>query len=301
MNLKQLEFAVALAEEGNFTRAAQRCNVVQSALSHQIARLEEELGTRLFERRPRQVRVTPAGEALLGQARLALEATRRIPAEVAAVSGEVRGSLTLGMISSLDLFDIVELLAAFHGRFPQIDIALRQEHSESLLEAVRQRSIDLAFVGVPPGTALDGVEQRLLAKEELVAVLPAGHPLAGRARLHLEELLALPLVDFPAGSSARQQTDTAFAALGLSRRVRFEISHIHLLECFVRRGLAVGLAPTSTAATFHGLPRVPVCDAPSRRVYAIWPHDPTAATRELLVELERVLARAGLGAGTPAP
>lgn len=69
MNLKQLEFAVALAEERHFTRAAERCHVVQSALSHQIARLEAELGATLFERLPRQVRLTPAGEALLVQAR----------------------------------------------------------------------------------------------------------------------------------------------------------------------------------------------------------------------------------------
>lgn len=299
MNLKQLEFAIALAEEGNFTRAAQRCNVVQSALSHQIARLEDELGTRLFERRPRQVLVTPAGEALLSQARLAVEATRRIPAEVAAVVGEVRGSLTVGMISSLDLFDIVDLLAAFHARFAQIDIGLRQEHSEILLEAVHKRSIDLAFVGIPGSTVLAGVEKRLLAEEELVAVLPPGHPLAGRQRLRLEEMQDLPLVDFPAGSSARQQTDEAFAALGLPHRVRFEISHVHLLERFVRGGLAVGLAPASTAATFSGLTRIPVSDAPKRRVFAIWSPTPTPATCELLAELERLLARTGL-ATTPA-
>ncbi|MCM2320866.1 MAG: LysR family transcriptional regulator [Pseudomonas sp.] len=301
MNLKQLEFAIAVAEEGNFTRAAERCNVVQSALSHQIARLEEELGTRLFERRPRQVLVTAAGEALLEQARLAVEATRRIPAAVAAVAGEVRGSLTVGMISSLDLFDIVQLLAAFHTRFAQIDIALRQEHSEILLEAVRKRSIDLAFIGVPASTLLEGVEKRLLAEEELVAVLPPGHSLAGRERLHLEEIQYLPLVDFPAGSSARQQTDEAFAALGLPHRVRFEISHIDLMARFVRGGMAVGLAPTSTAATFDGLTRIPVCDAPKRRVFAIWPSTPTPATRELLSELETLLARTGLTAAPSIP
>lgn len=295
MNLKQLEFAIALAEEGNFTRAAQRCNVVQSALSHQIARLEEELGTRLFERRPRKVVTTPAGEALLNEARLIAEATRRIPAQVAAVAGEVSGSLTVGTISSLDLFDIVELLAAFHGRFPQVDIGLRQEHSDLLLEEVRKGSIDLAFIGVAASKPLPGVEKRLLVEEELVAVLPPEHPLAARTRLRLEELQSLPLVDFPAGSSARQQTDEAFAALGLSHRVRFEISHMLLLERLVRGGLAIGLAPASSAATFAGLLRIPVSDAPKRRVFAIWPNNPTPATRELLAELDSLLAASPAG------
>lgn len=296
MNLKQLEFAIALAEEGHFTRAAQRCNVVQSALSHQIARLEEELGAPLFERRPRRVVTTPAGEALLREARQVVETTRRIPAQVAAVAGEVRGCLTVGAISSLDLFDIVELLAAFHRRFPHIDIGLRQEHSDLLLEEVRKGSIDLAFVGVATSKSLPGVEKRLLVEEELVAVLPPGHPLADRARLRLEELQDLPLVDFPAGSSARQQTDEAFAALGLAHRVSFEISHLLLLERLARGGLAVGLAPASSAATFVGLPRIPVADAPKRRVYAIWPSHPTPATRELLAELDTLLAAAPTGA-----
>ena len=111
MNLKQLEFAVALAEEGNFTRAAERCHVVQSALSHQIAHLEQELGATLFERLPRQVRATAAGETLLVHARQVLASLRHLRADVAAVSGEVRGLLAIGQISSLTDIDVVAMLA----------------------------------------------------------------------------------------------------------------------------------------------------------------------------------------------
>ena len=80
MNLKQIEYALAVADTGSFTRAAERCHVVQSALSHQVARLESQLGTLLFERSSRRVRLTPAGEAFVLSARTALEATRRIRA-----------------------------------------------------------------------------------------------------------------------------------------------------------------------------------------------------------------------------
>ncbi len=149
MNLKQLEFAVALAEERHFTRAAERCHVVQSALSHQIARLEAELGATLFERLPRQVLVTPAGEALLVHARQALAAVERAQQDVAAAVGTIRGTLTVGLISSVPRLDIVELLATFHARHPQVDIRLRQDKSETLLAAVRERQLDFALMACP--------------------------------------------------------------------------------------------------------------------------------------------------------
>jgi len=289
MNLKQLEFAVALAEERHFTRAAERCHVVQSALSHQIARLEAELGATLFERLPRQVRITPAGEALLVHARQVLVAVERLQQDVAAAVGDIRGTLTLGLISSVPRLDIVDLLATFHARHPQVDIQLRQDKSETLLAAVRERQLDFALIGVSRQVTLEAVASRLLLSEELVAVLPADHELAGRARLSLHELVELPLVDLPAGSGARRQTDEAFAALGLPHRVRFETSNMQLLERFVRRGLAIGLVPHSIAATLAGLASVPVSDAPQRNVHAIWSRLPTPATREFLRVLEEAL------------
>ena len=289
MNLKQLEFAVALAEERHFTRAAERCHVVQSALSHQIAQLEAELGTTLFERLPRQVLVTPAGEALLVHARQALAAVERAQQDVAAAVGTIRGTLTVGLISSVPRLDIVELLATFHARHPQVDIRLRQDKSETLLAAVRERQLDFALIGLSRQVTLEAVASRLLLSEELVAVLPAGHVLARRERLSLHELMDLPLVDLPAGSGARRQTDEAFAALGLPHRVRFETSNMQLLERFVRRGLAIGLVPHSIAITFVGLAQVPVSDAPQRNVHAIWSPLPTPAARELLRVLEEAL------------
>ncbi|WCE07939.1 LysR substrate-binding domain-containing protein [Pseudomonas sp. JBR1] len=289
MNLKQLEFAVALAEERHFTRAAERCHVVQSALSHQIARLEAELGATLFERLPRQVLVTPAGEALLVHARQALAAVERAQQDVAAAVGTIRGTLTVGLISSVPRLDIVELLATFHARHPQVDIRLRQDKSETLLAAVRERQLDFALIGLSRQVTLEAVASRLLLSEELVAVLPAGHVLARRERLSLHELMDLPLVDLPAGSGARRQTDEAFAALGLPHRVRFETSNMQLLERFVRRGLAIGLVPHSIAITFVGLAQVPVSDAPQRNVHAIWSPLPTPAAREFLRVLEEAL------------
>jgi len=115
------------------------------------------------------------------------------------------------------------------------------------------KPLDFALIGVPRQVRLEGVDSRLLLSEELVAVLPAEHALAGRERLSLHDLVDLPLVDLPAGSGARRQTDETFAALGLPHRVRFETGNMQLLERFVRRGLAIGLVPHSIAATLAGL------------------------------------------------
>ncbi len=262
MNLKQLEFAVALAEEGNFTRAAERCHVVQSALSHQIAALEQELGTPLFERLPRQVRATAAGEAMLVHARQALASLRHLRADVAAVSGEVRGLLAIGQISSLTGIDVVAMLAAFQQVHPQVEFQLRVDKSEDLIAQVQSRDLDVALVR--------------------------------RKQLPLTELQDEALVDFPRGTGARRQTDDAFAAAGLPHTVRFEVNLMELVERFVRHGLAVGIVPALIAEGFEGVVRIPLQPTPTRRVHLVWQRLPTPAAR---VFVEAVLSRAGAGSG----
>lgn len=290
MNLKQIEYALAVADTGSFTRAAERCHVVQSALSHQIARLEETLGVSLFERSSRRVRLTPAGEAFVQSARPALEATRRIAEDVAAACGEVRGQLSIGEITSLTELDLVDLLAGFHRQYPKVDIRWLMAKSELLIADVRERLLDVGFIGVWPGERLEGVEYRLLAEEELVAVLPLDHPLAAIDGLSLAHLQDQPLVDFPAGSGARRQTDEAFAAAGVPHRVQFEVSNIRLVEKFVQRALAVGLVPARIASGFNEVATAVVRDAPRRHLYAIWSQHPTPAARAFVRMIEHSLA-----------
>ncbi|WP_151030257.1 LysR family transcriptional regulator, partial [Citrobacter cronae] len=147
MNLKQLEYALAVADTGSFTRAAERCHVVPSALSHQVARLEAQLGVSLFERSSRRVRLTHAGEAFVLSARPAVEAARRIADDVAAACGQVRGRLSIGEISSLTALDLVDLLAVFHRRHPDVDVRWLTAKSELLMADVCERRLDVGFVG----------------------------------------------------------------------------------------------------------------------------------------------------------
>ncbi|MFD3943737.1 LysR family transcriptional regulator [Streptomyces sp. NPDC058579] len=272
MDLQQMRYVVAVAETNSFTRAAERCLVVQSALSHQIARLERELGARLFDRTSRRVRLTPAGAAFLPAARQCLEAAERASAEVAAAVGEVRGRLAVGLIPTVAAVDVPGALRTFRGRYPRVRIGLRVGASEELAEQVREGALDVAFLGLP--TAADpprGVASHVLAHDRLVAVVAPDHPLAGEAAVDLRRLSSEVFVDLPAGTAGRVQSDLAFAAAGLTRDVAFEVTTADLFMArLVGQGLAIALLPSLYVHQLTGVTTIEVTDAPTRVEYAVW-------------------------------
>ncbi len=265
-----MRYVLAVAETASFTRAAERCHVVQSALSHQVARLEKELGARLFERTSRRVRLTAAGEAFLPAARQALDAAERARAEVAAATGEVRGRLTVGAIPTVTAVDLPAVLRDYRRRYPQVRISLRAGSSEQLVERVREGQLDAAFIGVQPGFRTQGVHDRELAHGQHVAVVAPDHPLAAHRQVDLRLLADQAFVDFAEGSAARAQSDRAFAAAGLRREVAFEVSGVELMSRMVRQGLGVALLPASFATELHGLRSVPITDGPVRVERLVW-------------------------------
>jgi DNA-binding transcriptional LysR family regulator len=270
MELQQMRYVVAVAETSNFTRAAEQCLVVQSALSHQIARLERELGARLFDRTSRRVRLTPAGEAFLPAARQALDAADRARAEVAAAAGEIRGRLAIGAIPTVTAVDLPTALKQFHLRHRAVRISLRSGASEELAEGVRQGALDAAFLGLPPGVRPKGVRGHELARGDLVAMVAPGHPLADEEDVDLRRLADEPFVDFPPGTAARAQTDEAFAAAGVRREVAFEITAPDFMARLIRQGLAIGMLPAAFADELPGLLSIRLSDAPARVEHLIW-------------------------------
>ncbi|GIJ40936.1 LysR family transcriptional regulator [Micromonospora andamanensis] len=287
MELQQLRYVVAVAETRNFTRAAERCLVVQSALSHQIARLERELGARLFDRTSRRVRMTPAGEAFLPAARQCLDAAERAAAEVASAVGEVRGRLTVGMIPTVAAVDIPAALDAFHKRYPHVRIRLRVGGSEQLIDQVKEGAVDIGFLGLPVTARPEGVVARRLAYDRLVAVVAPDHPLAGQAEVDLARLSTEAFVDLPAGTAGRAQSDQAFAAAGVHREVAFEVSTVDsMMTRLVRRQLGIALLPSNYAPQLPGVVTIPVRDAPARIEHLIWNRTTlTPAATAFLTEL----------------
>ena len=268
--MQQLRYAVAIAEEQSFTRAAQRCFVVQSALSRQIKSLESELGVRLFARTSRKVEVTPAGEAFVKQARLCLQAAERAKASAAAAHGQIRGPLTIGVIPTVTAVDIAAVLGAFRRSYPEVGVHVRTGGSDEFLRRIAAGELDVGFLGLTEGVTPRGVQTRELSQERLVAVLSEGHRLAGRRRLCLKDLAGEPFVDFPEGSSGREQSDLAFDRAGLRREVSLEVNTADLLTGLVRQGLGVALVAPSVAREAPGCVCIPVSDGPVRVEYLAW-------------------------------
>ncbi|WP_318216947.1 LysR family transcriptional regulator [Streptomyces sp. SCL15-6] len=293
MDLQQMRYVLAVAETASFTRAAERCHIVQSALSHQVARLEKELGARLFERTSRRVRLTAAGEAFLPAARQALEAAERARAEVAAATGEIRGRLTVGSIPTVAAVDLPAVLRDYRRRFPQVRISLRAGSSERLVEQVRDGTLDAAFLGVQPGFRLEGVHDEELAHGRHVAVVAPDHPLAAEDEVDLQLLAGEVFVDFAEGSAARAQSDQAFAAAGLRREVTFEVSGVELMVRMVRHGLGIALLPAAFTTELHGLRCVAIADGPVRVERLVWRRVPPSPAASAFLSL------LGVGAASP--
>lgn len=270
MELQQLRYVVAVAEEENFTRAAAKCFVVQSALSHQIKALERELGFSLFARTSRKVELTAAGAAFLPSARACLDAAERAVDEASAAMGEVRGRLRVGVIPTVTAVDVPARLRDFRGAHPEAQVALTVSGSEELTAAVSEGRLDVAFLGVPEGHAPEGVAVRHLLSDRHVALVSGTHRFAGRARLTLRDLREETFADFPAGGGGRQQSDLAFAAAGVERDVAYEVGDTDFMLGLVRENLAVALLPSRFAAPEHGIVAIPLRDGPARSEYLVW-------------------------------
>ena len=251
IDLRQLEYFVAVAEELSFTRAAARCRVAQSALSHQVARLERRHGVVLLERTSRAVRLAPAGELLLPRARRILADVDDAASALAALAGVLTGRLRLGVVGSTGrLVPAVErALAAFHGEHPGVQIAVEDTGSRHMAEQVRAGALDAAFVGLFADQVPGDVAHRELAVEPLVAVVPRDHPLATRPRIAPAALAdGTEFVEMRAESGLRTQVDAAFARAGVRRTVAFALDTSDAVVRYVGLGLGVAVVPASAAA-----------------------------------------------------
>ncbi|EOD64881.1 LysR family transcriptional regulator [Amycolatopsis vancoresmycina] len=244
MELHQLAYFVAVAEEGNFTRAAERLHVAQPGVSAQVKRLERELGQELLDRSGRTVRLTDVGAAALPHARAALAAVQGVREAVEELAGLVRGQVAIGAVTSAGPVRLPDLLAGFHERYPAVEITLSEANSDTMLVALREGRLDLAVVGLstppPPGIAT-----QVLLDEPFLAVAALDGPLAGRVEVAIPDLDGLPLMALPKGTGLRTALDAAFARAGLTPRIAFEAADPNVLVQLATRGLGVAIVPES--------------------------------------------------------
>ncbi|MBE1585358.1 LysR family transcriptional regulator [Nonomuraea angiospora] len=255
MNLQRLRYAVALADELNFGRAALREGLRQPPFSQQISKLEEELGVRLFERTTRQVRLTPAGEAFVAEARASL-AHAELAAESARRAGRGEaGRLAIGFVGSATNLTLPRVLRRFRARYPGVEVDLRELTTAQQAEELRQGLLDVGLLHAPlAGPAAEVLSTRTVARELLLAALPAGHPHAARKSLPTEMLAGEPFVMFPRrfGPGLHDQIIGVARAAGFEPRIVQEAVQMQTIVGLVAAGLGVSIVPESVARLRRG-------------------------------------------------
>jgi DNA-binding transcriptional LysR family regulator len=288
MELRQLGYFLAVAEELNFTRAAERIPIAQPAISQQIRRLETELGDRLFVRGRSGVRLTAAGEALLPHARAVLADATRARESVSALGALTTGRLGVGFVLPLPGPLLTGALGAFHRAHPGIDLRLVEDETEPLLHAVTTGRLDVALVGLGRYDRLPaGLASTLLAREPVVAVLPSDHALATRDEVPLRALRDEPMIALTSASRQRATLEAACRSAGFAPRIVAETSDTGTVVSLVREGLGVAVLPTSARADADDGVADVVLVRPrlDRRLLLVWPQQGASAAARAFVAL----------------
>jgi LysR family hydrogen peroxide-inducible transcriptional activator len=259
MELRQLHYFVVLAHRLHFTQAAEEIAIAQPALSQQIQALERELGVRLFERTPRHIRLTPAGEALLVHAERMLALADTLSAEMCAYTNVQRGRLRIGLLQTLGASRLSGLLARFHARYAGIEIVLHEDMTEPMVEQLEEGKLDLAWMHtigtIFPQTVLPKqIEVKVVFTEAVLLAGVSHHPLAGRKHIAWSSLQAEEFILFKPGSGLRQVVLHLAQQAGFHPQVVFESGDIGSIRALVSEGVGISIFPQS------------VIDAPGRTI-----------------------------------
>ena len=241
MNLRELEYLVALAEQRNFHRAAEVCNASQPTLSAQIRKLEEELGVTLFERSSRGLILTQAGEAAVRRARIILHEVTQLRDEAAGHCADGTRRLHLGVFPTLGPYLLPHIVPQFMRHFPSMDILLTEEKSTVLLQRLIDGQIDAALLALPVEDP--HVTGRKLFSEPFHLAVPSGHILAGQDRLAADALSGQRLMLLEEGHCLRDQALTLCRRYGAHEYDGFRGTSLETLRQMVVAGMGLTLLP----------------------------------------------------------
>jgi DNA-binding transcriptional LysR family regulator len=278
---------VAVAEELHFGRAARRLHMTQPPLTQAIAQLERLLGARLFERTKRSVQLTPAGDALLPQARELLAGARTLPAQARAAAGGELGRLRIGFVSTVGYTLLPQWLRTFRARHPQVQMELIEATGDVQLHAFARGDIDAGFVLHSPGFAPAGFSHLRVGREPLVLALPEAHPLATATRLSLPAVLDEPLVLFPRRivPSLHDAIFGLYHASGREPRIAQEAIQMQTIVNLVSAGLGLAWVPESvrefqrSGVVYRQLGGKQAALVPSCETTLVWSRDSPALER----------------------
>jgi LysR family hydrogen peroxide-inducible transcriptional activator len=241
MELHQLRYFLAVVRTKNFSRAAEQCHVAQPSLSQQIMKLEDELGEKLFERTKREVALAPAGDLLRAHAERVLQEVESACDSVREMRGLVRGRVTLGVLPTIAPYFLPRRLRAFAANFPAVEVVIHEDTTDQLAAALLAKEVDLAIVSLPVERV--GLAAEELFEEKLLVVLPAGHELARRRRLTLDDLEREAFILMKEGHCLAGQALQFCRLKGFAPRVSFRSAQIETVLAFVAKGWGISIVP----------------------------------------------------------
>src|ERR1700728_468235 len=241
MEVHQLKYVCAIAESGNFSRAAERCNVAQPSLSQQVLKLEKELGVRLFDRLGRSVRLTEAGRVFAPQARAILEELEMARSSVVDKNADLRGSVAVGVIPTIAPYLMPGYTAAFAKKYPDAKLRIVEEMTSVLVDGLRDLSIDVAILALP--LRHKDLELFPIRTEPLFAVLKRDHPRASAKSLALKDLRGESFVMLRDGHCFRDLSIEACTRARITPNIVFESGQFSSLLGMVAAGVGVSLVP----------------------------------------------------------
>jgi LysR family transcriptional activator of glutamate synthase operon len=245
MELRQLRYFIEVAKREHVSEAAQHIHVAQSALSRQIGNLEDELGVQLFEKDGRNVRLTPVGKLFLEHAQTALKAIDYAIQQIEEYLNPEKGVIKIGFPTSLASHFMPTVISAFKEQHSNVSFQLRQGSYRFLIDAVKNREINLAFLGpVPPED--NDIETHILFSENISALLPVNHPFAKQESLRLNDLRNDEFVLFPEGMILHRIVIDACRQAGFTPNISSVGEDLDAIKGLVAAGMGVTLLPEST-------------------------------------------------------
>jgi DNA-binding transcriptional LysR family regulator len=246
MDLRQLEILQAIADTGSFTACGRKLHVSQSAISRQIALLEEELGEPLFLRVGRKVRMTPAAEALVALGQRVFLDVRDTVASVTDRTRELKGTLRLSGGMTVCLYIFPTLVKQLKRAHPKLDVRMMVATAGRSVEEIRAGHVDAGLLTLPVEEA-DLVTLPVLREELLLVTMP-GHPLAKRKKVTAQDLAGEPFVLFEAGSGTRRVIDRFFLSENVEPNVVMDTENVEIIKAMVKEGLGLGIVPYMAVA-----------------------------------------------------
>ena len=243
MELHQLQYVVEVANQKNFTRAADKINVSQSTLSQQIGKLEDELGVKLFDRNSRTVGLTQVGEDFINQAKILLDNLEKSKQIVQEYKGLLKGTLRIGAIASLGRIDFANLMTEFCRQYPDVKLEIVQAGTYGLLEKLASKSIEIAFVILPADDQYRDISFRHLAYDEFILALPPSHRLAGKPTIDLAEVAEEKFIFHPATDRMFFLCMEACVSAGFHPNIVCESNHSPTCLSLISAGMGIGFFP----------------------------------------------------------